>query len=623
MHKFFSCVLAIALSLNIFVQPISVLAEEIKEPQEEINEEEIIENTEEEIEETFINEENEEIVEEEIIEENIEEAEEIIEEEILAEELIEDEVVEEVLEEIEEIKIEVEKTENNNKYANILSSEPSVKGFVVRLYRNVLEREPDDRGFNNWVNNLNSKKITASSTVKGFFLSEEMKKRNLDNETYVQILYRTILNREADSKGLQNWVDRLNVGMSREHVINGFLDSKEFSNLCKNYHVNKGGSNKTSYYRDKNYLVTSFVSRMYKLVLGRKADTTGLENWCRGLVNKSLTGADLVTGFFFSKEFINKKLDNTEFVEIAYRVILDREGETSGINSWVDQLNKGKSRREVLSGFVDSKEFSNLCKKYGIVKGSLNKSVVNKSTIEKLNAKASNGVVTCINGFQPSSRAYNELVSAIKELENKGIKLSIVMMDIRTGKGVMYNPDTEIYSASSIKGPYCISLVESNPNAYANDQAYIKQLFTYSTNDEYTYLVNKYGMNCLRNYYNDIGVEFDIVPSRTIYTWYSARTYAKLWARMYQAFNNSATAKQAGAYLETNYYTAFRSATGLRAKSKSGWMSGGSLTAQNEGGIAYASNGDYIYAVLSVYAGDWSTFYRIHRALNALHAEIY
>ena len=131
-----------------------------------------------------------------------------------------------------------------------------------------------------------------------------------------------------------------------------------------------------------------------------------------------------------------------------------------------------------------------------------------------------------------------------------------------------------------------------------------------------------------KNFITDICVQaeklipYDINESQTIYAWYSGRTYAKLWARMEQAFRTNSHANQAGAYLETNCCTAFRDATGLRARSKSGWIHYGSLIAQNEGGVVYASNGTYVYTVLSEYAGNWSTYHRIHRALNALHNEI-
>ena len=629
-NKFITTLLSMALIVTSFSVLVVKAEDEIvnEEPQETIEE---IEEPTEQL--------QEEIVEEEVIEDIEENTEEIVEEETTSEEIeeeplveevpVEEEIIiEEIVEEVEVVKEIAKATSTNEtpkkagKYAKIKNTEASINGFVVRLYRNVLNREPDDGGFDYWTKGIKNKSITGSTAVKGFFLSKEITNKKLSNEDFVKLLYLTVLNRNADKAGLKYWVDHLNVKMTRESVINGFINSKEFGDLCKKYKVNRGTSGTTKNYRDKSYNVTAFVSRMYTKALKRNSDISGLEYWCKKLLDKSATGADLVVGFFFSEEFKSKKLNNTEFVKTAYRTILDREGEASGVKYWVNKLNKGASKLEVLKGFVESKEFTDLCSKYGITRGYINLYTNDKSPIGYLNASVPAGQLSGINGFSPSSAAYNELLGAIRELEAQGIKLSVVMMDIQSGKGVMYNPDTVIYSASSIKAPYVISLVESNSSVYPVEKEVISRLFYNSNNEDYSYLAGKYGLSSLERYYNDIGVPYDIIPSRSIYTHYSGRTYAKLWARMYQAFNSDANANAAGSYLESNCCTAFRDATGLRARSKSGWYSGNGIVSQNEGGVAYVSNGDYIYVVLSTHAGKWQTFYRIHRALNALHNEI-
>ena len=259
----------------------------------------------------------------------------------------------------------------NGKYDDISSDEASIRGFVVRLYRLVLLREPDDGGFKYWNDGITNQTITGVTAVKGFFLSTEMAKRNLSDEEFVKTLYRTVLNREADAGGLKNWKDRLAVHMTREFVVNGFVNSAEFNNLCKKYGVNQGSAGNTSAYRDRNYLITSFVCRMYTKVLGRAADVGGVEGWCKNIFANKQTAADLVIGFFMSPEYAKKNTGNEEFVKTAYRAILDREGDAGGIKTWVTKLNNGTSRKEVLAGFVNSTEFDNLCKKYGIEKGTI------------------------------------------------------------------------------------------------------------------------------------------------------------------------------------------------------------------------------------------------------------
>ena len=362
---FLSLFLIINCDLTVYAEE-EFLSEEIEETVEEVNEEVVIED--------------EESIQEETPVVEIEEVQELLEEATYEEEII---ILEEVVEELEVISEEAKEasvyntltTEEKkvNKYANIKSTEASINGFVVRLYRNVLDREPDDGGFEYWTNGINNKSITGGTAVKGFFLSKEMDNKNLSNTDFIKLLYLTVLNREADKGGLNYWEKCLEVKMTRESVINGFINSKEFTNLCNKYGVDRGSNQYTNNYRDQNYNVTSFVERMYTKALGRGSDIPGLENWCKKLLDKSITGAELVTGFFFSKEFENKNLNHTDFVKTAYRAILDREADSSGLKHWVNKLNNGTSRKEVLAGFIESKEFTNLCNTYGIERGTLNK----------------------------------------------------------------------------------------------------------------------------------------------------------------------------------------------------------------------------------------------------------
>ena len=110
---------------------------------------------------------------------------------------------------------------------------------------------------------------------------------------------------------------------------------------------------------------------MYTKVLSRASDVTGVENWCKKILTKQSTGADLIVGFFFSPEFIKKKVSDENFVKAAYRSMFDREGDANGIKNWVAKLTKKYSRKEILAGFIASAEFTKLCGKYGIKRGSL------------------------------------------------------------------------------------------------------------------------------------------------------------------------------------------------------------------------------------------------------------
>jgi len=112
--------------------------------------------------------------------------------------------------------------------------------------------------------------------------------------------------------------------------------------------------------------VKEFVTRFYTYALQRNPDQAGLDAWTSALVNGNATGKDIAFGFFFSPEFLNKNLSNAEYLRRLYKTLFNRDPDSAGFSAWLDQLNKGVSRLEVLNGFLDSVEFNRVCDKYGI-----------------------------------------------------------------------------------------------------------------------------------------------------------------------------------------------------------------------------------------------------------------
>ena len=244
----------------------------------------------------------------------------------------------------------------------------SIGDFVERLYTVALGRPSDPEGKQDWIDAVTLRGQTGADLARGFLYSPEFLQKNVSNEEFVRVLYRTFFNRDADADGLAGWVAVLDNGGSKEGVIEGFINSTEWANLCLLYGVRSGGTGVPNIEVEPNQQTIDFATRLYTTCLGRAADQNGLRAWARQLANQRDTGTGAARGFFFSNEFTGQNVSNDEYVNRLYRTFMGREADEAGFNAWVAQLNEGVSREEVFEGFAQSPEFTGICASYGIIR---------------------------------------------------------------------------------------------------------------------------------------------------------------------------------------------------------------------------------------------------------------
>jgi hypothetical protein len=99
------------------------------------------------------------------------------------------------------------------------------------------------------------------------------------------------------------------------------------------------------------------VSRLYEATLERLPDPKGLNDWAKQLENGALL-SNVALGFTGSQEFQNTygSLNNTQFVSQLYLNVLNRPADPGGLANWVNFLNAGATRGEVVVGFSESQE---------------------------------------------------------------------------------------------------------------------------------------------------------------------------------------------------------------------------------------------------------------------------
>ncbi len=234
-----------------------------------------------------------------------------------------------------------------------------IRGFVYRMYKIALDREPEPEGFTFWVEKLESGQLQAADLVRSFLGSEEYASLGKTNEQIVTDCYQVMLNRNPEPDGFEFWKKRLDVGMTFMSVCSGFVGSPEFANLAAKYGI-QPGTIKVTNARDKDYDRTAFVYRLYVNCLERAPETSGLEHWCKMLAG-GMSGTNVASGFVFSIEYKNRLESNENYVEMLYRTILGRGSEPNGKSHWVNLLDYTNTREHLLNGFMGSKEFSIIC----------------------------------------------------------------------------------------------------------------------------------------------------------------------------------------------------------------------------------------------------------------------
>lgn len=252
---------------------------------------------------------------------------------------------------------EIQVVENRDKNYNVTA-------YVARCYQNILGRKADTSGLNTWSGKILSGN-GGTEIVKDLIVSTEFTNKKKTDAEFIDILYKSMLGRNADAKGKSDWMNCLDAGVSRVYIINGFAGSKEFQNMCATYGI-KAGTASITEPRDRNIGVTRFVNRLYDTILGRKGEIEGVNNWCNVITNKQMTPSQVAYEFVFSKEFTNKKLNNSDFIEILYKAFLGRNSDSAGKRDWMNILNSGKAREEVFWGFANSAEFRSIIAGYGL-----------------------------------------------------------------------------------------------------------------------------------------------------------------------------------------------------------------------------------------------------------------
>jgi hypothetical protein len=156
--------------------------------------------------------------------------------------------------------------------------------YLSKLYLGALQRDADYQGWVAWYGAMRSGQ--SQSAVAGSFIASPEGQRlygGLNDNDFVEAIYRIALNRPADSAGLQGWTNQLKSGGTRGAVVAGIITSGEFDALRGQY---------------------SRVSAMYLGFLRRAGAPTEIAGWQSFLTAHAI--ADAVRGFITSPEYTRR-----------------------------------------------------------------------------------------------------------------------------------------------------------------------------------------------------------------------------------------------------------------------------------------------------------------------------
>ena len=119
--------------------------------------------------------------------------------------------------------------------------------------------------------------------------------------------------------------------------------------------------------------IAGYVTRVYSTFFNRVPDQQGLNYWTNRLQKKEETLSSFLRQLAFTPELLQRNLSDEQFVRGMY-VMVDRTGETDGVNFWVSEISKymtqgqtqSEARSNVVERMLDTPEVKAMAGRLGI-----------------------------------------------------------------------------------------------------------------------------------------------------------------------------------------------------------------------------------------------------------------
>ena len=221
--------------------------------------------------------------------------------------------------------------------------------------------------------------------------------------------------------------------------------------------------------------------------------------------------------------------------------------------------------------------------------------------IVQVTTKARSAPSLIMHGFTLTDDQRTLLEETVAVFTDQGQEVGFALIDVETGAALSYRGDLELYSASAIKGPYVISLLETG--YMPDDNMY--NAIAYSDNDAYYTLRAAYGADVFMDWLTDAGVSRG--QGTDYYTATTPQDLAKMWRKMYDYFSGD---DDNVLWAEEIFQDTMNSPISTElgdtntVLSKCGWIDeGGYYNVLTDGGIVLSDDGACVLAVLSSAAG--------------------
>jgi predicted transcriptional regulator len=165
--------------------------------------------------------------------------------------------------------------------------------IIRRAYQDILHREPDSQGLRHYRIEMIDNGWTEQDVRRALRASAEHDKvREESADRVVRRAYQDLLGREPDQRGLERY--------RNEILKNGWTEQQVREALRK-----------SPEYRQKNAMTRAkaeeIVNRAYRSVLGRDADTAGMEGYVQRVLRDKWTEADVARELRKSAEYKKKR----------------------------------------------------------------------------------------------------------------------------------------------------------------------------------------------------------------------------------------------------------------------------------------------------------------------------